>query len=669
MIYPFIIFIALNVLLILWYRRHNTMLTTWIKSLVISTVTTLVITVSIELNFGNVIAVAFFFSVILATLLNYNRHILKIVISTVISTALITAILHYSYFVHISDPVGNTELTRVLFLYFPILIIIYAIYLFILFNVFNVPLVNSRNPIHDLSIRIRMMIRFFQVIMLVVRHGLYRSAKDRDHTLPTSLAALFESLGGVYIKFGQLLSTRKDIFPANYIDALQSLTDNVKPLADKELAQIIKSSNLDQSLKDFNYEPLAAASIGQVHVATHKDSDEPVIIKVLRPDITQKIEVDLRLLIELCKWLSNQSEMFARLGLVNLAEGFRDNLLEETDFEIEAMNTEALRTKMIDANQDINAPKVYRHLSSKSILVIEKIEGTSINKTALTDTEAESLSHTLMQALLEQIMIIGIYHADPHPGNILITKDKTPTFIDFGSVGYLTDVEKNGLILFIVGYHRKNSSLMTQGLIRMSTESDVDEVSLQESMKRMLYIGELSDDPTVTLIKEVMQMIGSHGLSLSPTVAGAFRAIITLDGTLGTINPAYRLTVEAKKFAENMNLNTIVEEYILGMREKAESRLLSFDISQLNIDTITKSMTREFAQIQSSTEDRKDARHMSVITLAFGMLSLILTLVGYSIESEINTFLTTPIGVGGLGMSLMIIVKLMLDNSIKMLSE
>jgi ubiquinone biosynthesis protein len=420
----------------------------------------------------------------------------------------------------------------------------------------------------------------------------------------------------------------------------------VKPLSPQELKAIIdnKIGNMDETYESFGMEPIAAASIGQVHLAKLKLTGEKVVVKILRPDVKQKMTVDLDILIQFVSWLSERSVKIQRLGLIQLAEGFKQNLIEETDFDIEALNTNLIRKAFEEHNIRIRVPEIYSEYSTKQILTMEYIKGTSFTKAVTSD-----VSERVMHAFLDQILVIGIFHADPHPGNLMLTADGEVALIDFGSVGYLTDEERGGMLSFLMGYSNRDTKEMAHGLTRVCEDGHLlDEKLIEQRLSRLLSEASFSPDPTSVMMKRMMSMITEMGLSLKPTIAGAFRAIITLDGTLSSVDDTYSLSAASQSYAAHMDKGQVVKERITKVKEQITDyipKLLELPILKDNKITIAR-------EENHSLHDFTGTLTVGVFTV----ICMVVMLASFVLQGELMRFLFAPLSISGFGVGMIILI-------------
>jgi predicted unusual protein kinase regulating ubiquinone biosynthesis (AarF/ABC1/UbiB family) len=271
---------------------------------------------------------------------------------------------------------------------------------------------------------------------------------------PESLALDLEALGPTFIKLGQLLSTRSDLLPQPYLDALTRLQDKVEPFSFAIVEDIVSSElgvRLSKAFQSFDSEPLAAASLGQVHRAVMRDGRE-VAVKVQRPNIRQIILEDLEAFQEMAILLDRHTEIGRRFGFQNLLEEFRRTLLRELDYRRESLNLVTLGNNLKEY-QRLIVPQPIDDYSTSRVLTMDYVQGTKItdlSPLARIDIDGQALAEELSRAYLDQILVDGFFHADPHPGNILITPDGRLAMLDLGMVARIDPKRQEQLLKLLL---------------------------------------------------------------------------------------------------------------------------------------------------------------------------------------------------------------------------
>ena len=295
-----------------------------------------------------------------------------------------------------------------------------------------------------------------------------------------------EQLGTTYIKLGQLLSSRPDLLPDVYIDELEKLVDHVPPVPFPEIERVIVKELPRDVFASIDPEPLATASIAQVHAAL-LTSGRGVIIKVRRPGIEDQIELDLALLRSTAELFERHSERAQLLQSRALADELESHLRAELDFVEEANNTEIIG-RVLSSYEDLVVPAVIRPYVTEKVLVLERIHGEKVDANhGLPQERAEELARQFFRAYVYQVTVEGVYHADPHRGNVLLTTDGRLALVDFGLLGRLDDDTRRNLALLLLAIAQNRAGDVADLIIRLSrTSFGSDEPGFQQDIRRKL---------------------------------------------------------------------------------------------------------------------------------------------------------------------------------------
>ncbi|RXI96743.1 AarF/ABC1/UbiB kinase family protein [Anaerobacillus alkaliphilus] len=407
--------------------------------------------------------------------------------------------------------------------------------------------------------------RYLQVLTIAMKNSIStkKTFRNNQESVAISLRKTLEECGGVFIKFGQVLSTRTDLLPLNFIEELSKLQENVKYLTKAEVENVLNTElpgAIENTFKSFDMEPIAAASIGQVHRAILKNSNQQVVVKILRPNVTNNLKIDLDILIRFSNTLSKKSELARNIGMKSLAIGFAEAMLEEIDFRIEARNSIQISEAMKDMKTNVKVPVIYQEISTSKLLVIEYIEGVTVKNGVdileKLNIDKREFQKEIFDTILQQIFTSGVFHADPHPGNVYILHDGRPALIDFGSVGRLGTIQQAGFKRLMVGLNKKNAYLFMDGLLDLiEPHSNINKYQLEQALSQFLINNTSDAQNTEQIIHDLFGLMNEFELSFYPMVAGAFRSLITLQGTLEIIDDNFDIMIEAKRFAqEHMNI-------------------------------------------------------------------------------------------------------------------
>ena len=395
--------------------------------------------------------------------------------------------------------------------------------------------------------------RYWQIVRIFTRCGVgpLLARGPFSATLARSLTEALDRSGVVFVKFGQGLSTRRDLLPAEFTTELGRLQDRVSPLPWDQIEQVLAAELGGTAMfAGINREPLASASIAQVHAATLR-TGERVVIKVLRPGVTYLVERDLDIIARLARRTEARAGWARAIGVATLAEGYAVGLREELDFRIEAANLAA--ASAASAARGVVIPRVHHDLSTQKVLVMERLDGTALSKAAPAEGDRERLARDLLDCVLRQIVIDGIFHADPHPGNILLLDDGRLGLIDFGAVGRL---DSRAARRAAAAAARPGPARPDRAHRRPARgdrpPDDLDEQALERSvgalLVRHLAVGR---PPDITLFTELFRLVTRHELAVPPEFAATFRALSTLEGGLTLLAPGFDMVAEAERFGQS----------------------------------------------------------------------------------------------------------------------
>ncbi len=419
--------------------------------------------------------------------------------------------------------------------------------------------------------------RYSQISRIAVRHGLGPYLRGRPlrpadaaggrAALALSLRRALEEGGVTFTKLGQLLSTRRDLLPEEFSSELARLQDRAEPARWEQVEEVIAQSlgaPAGQVFAELQPEPAAAASIAQVHKARLRGGDGPgaeVAVKVQRPGIRATVEQDLDILLRMAVRLEDRARWARAVGAAGVARGFAAAMREELDFRVEARNmaavaaTWASQQRAVGGNVLVVLPAVHEQLCTEHVLVIEWLDGVSLRSAGqLIDDrglDRAELTRALLRSMVYQITEGGMFHADPHPGNVLLLTDGRLALLDFGSVGRLDAQQRAALQNLLLALGRADPAALRDALLELVTRpDDIDEQQLERAlgqfMARHLAGGTAA---TAEMFTGLFRLASRFELAIPPEIATVLRALATLEGTLTLLTPGIDIAAEARAYA------------------------------------------------------------------------------------------------------------------------
>jgi predicted unusual protein kinase regulating ubiquinone biosynthesis (AarF/ABC1/UbiB family) len=424
-----------------------------------------------------------------------------------------------------------------------------------------------------LSLRPEHLKRYKDMALLLMRYGradLVRSAGleeaiegsqpavQVDPAKLEELAADVERMGPTFIKLAQLLSTRADLLPQPYIEALTRLQDKVEPFPFTEVEQIVASElgvRISKAFSRFDSKPIAAASLGQVHRAALRDGRE-VVVKVQRPGIREEMSKDMDVLSDMSAFLDSHTEAGRKYEFTPLLEEFRKNLLRELDYRLEARNLVIFANNLREFDRII-VPQPVEDYTTSRVLTMDYISGkkiTSLSPLAKIDLDGYQLAEHLFQAYLQQILIDGFFHADPHPGNVFLTDDRRIALIDLGMVARVAPRPQENLIQLLLAISEGKGDSAADITIKMGEgKSGFDEKTFRRHVADLVLENQnaqLENLDSGRVVLRITQIAGECCFRLPPEFTMIAKTLLNLDQVVHTLDPKFDPNFAIRSYAD-----------------------------------------------------------------------------------------------------------------------
>ncbi len=364
---------------------------------------------------------------------------------------------------------------------------------------------------------------------------------------PSELARDLEAMGPTYIKLGQLLSSRADLLPTPYLDALARLQDDIEPFPFAEIEEVITTElgvRLSKAFAEFDPEPIAAASLGQVHRAVMRDGRR-VVVKVQRPNIRGRIAKDFEALSEIAEFLDQHTQMGKRYEFERILSEFRKNLLRELDYRIEARNLITVGENLADIDLVI-VPTPIEDFTTSRVLTMEHIRGqkiTSLSPLAYLEMDGSILAEQLFRAYLEQILVDGIFHADPHPGNVFITDQQQIALIDLGMVGQILPEHQDNLLQLLLAISEGVGDKAAEFTIKLGeAKSGFDEAKFTREVSDLVARHQgasIEQMDAGRIVLEITRAAGQANFRMPPEFTMVAKTLLNLDQIVHILDPSF----------------------------------------------------------------------------------------------------------------------------------
>ena len=439
-------------------------------------------------------------------------------------------------------------------------------------------LVTVRNPASAARDKITPFRRYREVLAIARREGML-SRKVTHDQLPTGVRRTLESAGGIFVKLGQVASTRSDVLPAAWCDELALLRSSAEPQPESVIRPHLEEQlgrPAEQVFETFDWSPLASASMAQVYRATLRIDGEvsDVVVKVQRTGLSETIAVDRAAIMQLARLVQRRTPLGLSVQPEDLALEFVEGVEEELDFTSEARNGLELAAGLATID-GIRVPKVYLDHSTSKMLTEEFISApTIVDDAALASLglSRTDIADRLISAFLHTIFEVGVFHADPHPGNILIEPDGTIVLIDLGAVGRIGPRQRTAVLELLASASGGDAIALRQALEQIALfDHDVDTRALDAALETFLGRNMSSGGGiTATAFEDLATLIGDFGIRLPRWFGTLSRTMVSLEGTLKIIDPDFSLVDAARRHAEAR----FGRPSVGGLKDSVEKELL-----------------------------------------------------------------------------------------------
>lgn len=429
--------------------------------------------------------------------------------------------------------------------------------------------------------RLRQLQRYRTIVSAFARNGLgyvshemgltdkilfFRSEEKRElssRSLGERIREMLEELGPTFVKLGQIASTRPDLIPADVIAELERLQDHV-PAAPFEFAAATIEEELgapvEELFRSFVQEPLAAASIGQVYRATLPDGTE-VAVKVQRSGIEKLIETDLDILADWARLAESGMEWARNYRLREIVDELGNVLRKELDYSLEARNTERFMAQS-ESLPHVQVPKIYWEYSSKRVLTMAYIDGIKLSdrdQLERAGLDARQLAERFATTILHQVLVAGLYHGDPHPGNVLAMPDGTLALLDFGMVGRLNPAMKKQFVSFIIALRNQSSKGVIRAISNMGfipDDADMDALNADvDDMREKYYNVPLTSIGFGAVVNDLFALSFRHRVRIPAELTLLGKSLITMEGVVSALDPSFSVFDVAEPFGKKLLLD------------------------------------------------------------------------------------------------------------------
>jgi ubiquinone biosynthesis protein len=540
-------------------------------------------------------------------------------------------------------------------------------------------LVQAPRPIRGIKAKVAPFGRYRELLEILRNHHLLGKVRgeadepveDGAEPLPPAAVRLREALedaGGVYVKLGQIAATRIDLLPRPVCEELGKLQSRSTPIPGDQVRTVIEAEYgrpVEDVFASFDWEPLAAASIGQTHTAVLR-SGESVVVKVQRPGIRAGMERDLAALGQLARLAERRTVTGRDLRVSRLADEFGRSLRSELDFRGEAQATAAMHDLVAD-DPVVAVPDVFDDLCARRVMVQERLSGVPLSELpADADLDRDALARALLAVNVDHILKRGLFHADPHPGNVMVLDDGTLGMIDFGATGRLDTIQQDAVVDMLIALVKRDASLLRDGVERVAdVGAHVSRDKLDRALARLLadHVG-AGGTVDVRALADLVPLLGEFEITLPGDLVVLLRALITLDGTLGVLSPGFSVIAAGKQLAQeaaaeqSSDPNDVMQEALVA--ELPVLRRLPADVGRTL--SLASRGSLQFRTVAAEDDERFtrtlwNRTLLAVVGSAFVLTSVLL--MGLEVGPVLggDTRLVVVLGAGGMFLGVVLLLR------------
>jgi ubiquinone biosynthesis protein len=498
----------------------------------------------------------------------------------------------------------------------------------------------------DLKQKFAGVVRFEKLCEVLLKHqSLFLIEKEltiwkKDKkTEPQTIRLILEEMGGGFVKLAQLLSIRPDLIPHEYCDELAKLQDAVKPFPFTEAKKIIEASTgkkLKATFSEFNPETIASASVGQVYRAKLKNGTK-VAVKVKRPGIEKKFEQDITLL-EFVAGLVKNIHGTEIIDPQDVVESFKEYTKNEMDYVEEGRNILLFHENLKDTG--VKVPKVFTELSSKDILVMEFVEGHELKHIMQKKGFAEfkkKLAIDIFNVFLKQVMVDGIFHADPHPSNIIVMpgKEEKIALLDFGIIGKLTPMLRAEIVKLFIALNEKDIEGIITAMMHMNMVAKDDE-EIRRDMRNMLgpyYGAGLNKIDFPKLFYQSIKVARKHKIKVSRDYVLLAKAVLTIESVCVGLYPQFNFVEQSKPFVTRLTLHEYSPKKFIAESfmkfESAKRFALELPNTVSTMIARNEANDRKIAEISTHLDNAEQRMDVLIEKMIFMFATLVMTVAGF----------------------------------------